>query len=72
MGVNYYTRVVLDWRAAFTIKEGQIATDFGYPLDAEGLRVALHHAADLGVSMHASVGADAEARRYEEFKVLAS
>lgn len=50
MGVNYYSRIVLNWRGAFTIKPGQTATDFGYPLDAQGLTAALHHAARLGVS----------------------
>eukprot|EP00198_Chlamydomonas_reinhardtii_P011511 XP_001700848.1 predicted protein [Chlamydomonas reinhardtii] len=52
LGINYYTRVVLDWRLGFTCRPGEVLTDMGWPVVPEGLYAAIVHCAELGVPLY--------------------
>ncbi|KAG2450444.1 hypothetical protein HYH02_004946 [Chlamydomonas schloesseri] len=52
LGINYYTRVVLDWRLGFTCRPGEVLTDMGWPVVPEGLHAAIAHCAELGVPLY--------------------
>ncbi|GLC50285.1 hypothetical protein PLESTB_000362600 [Pleodorina starrii] len=62
LGINYYTRVVLDWRLRFTCRPGEVLTDMGWPVVPEGLYDAIAHSAELGVPLYVTETGIADGR----------
>ncbi|GIM00686.1 hypothetical protein Vretimale_5626 [Volvox reticuliferus] len=62
LGINYYTRVVLDWRLRFTCRPGEVLTDMGWPVVPEGLYDAIVHSANLGIPLYVTETGIADGR----------
>ncbi|KXZ56250.1 hypothetical protein GPECTOR_1g218 [Gonium pectorale] len=62
LGINYYTRVVLDWRMGFTCRHGEVLTDMGWPIVPEGLYAAIAHCAELGLPLYVTETGIADGR----------
>ncbi|EFJ47488.1 hypothetical protein VOLCADRAFT_120960 [Volvox carteri f. nagariensis] len=62
LGINYYTRVVLDWRLRFTCRPGEVLTDMGWPVVPEGLYDAIAHSAELGLPLYVTETGIADGR----------
>lgn len=52
LGLNYYSRGVIDWKLQPTCNAGEVMTDMPYALYPEGLVVAVHHMCKLGVPVY--------------------
>ncbi|PNH02539.1 Beta-galactosidase, partial [Tetrabaena socialis] len=62
LGINYYTRVVLDWRLGFTCRPGEVLTDMGWPVVPGGLYGAIAHCSELGVPLYVTETGIADGR----------
>lgn len=52
IGLNYYSRGVMDWKLSASCNEGEVMTDMPYSLYPEGLTLAVHHMSKLGVPVY--------------------
>ncbi|EFN55966.1 hypothetical protein CHLNCDRAFT_145286 [Chlorella variabilis] len=52
LGLNYYSRGVMDWKLSPCCNLGEVMTDMPYALYAEGLVLAVHHMSKLGVPIY--------------------
>ncbi|PSC70754.1 glycoside hydrolase [Micractinium conductrix] len=52
LGLNYYSRGVMDWKLSPSCNHGETMTDMPYALYPEGLTLAVHHMSQLGVPIY--------------------
>lgn len=52
IGINYYGRVMIDWKCQPTCKQGEVMTDMPYPLYAPGLYDGIKALSELGVPIY--------------------
>lgn len=52
IGLNYYSRGVMDWKLSPACNSGEVMTDMPYALYAEGLTLAVHHMSQLGCPVY--------------------
>lgn len=52
IGLNYYSRGVMDWKLSPSCNEGEVMTDMPYALYAEGLLLAIHHLSKVGLPIY--------------------
>lgn len=52
LGVNYYSRPVVNWNLMPSVMPGEKMSDMMYPLHAEGLYTAIKHCSQIGVPLY--------------------